>query len=855
MKRLFIWLALLAGLALASCEKEQLQFDQRNEVVKLSSSNEEVGFSNEGRVATVSFGPLGGKVFISVATTYEWELETEENMLQWCGIVKTETGVQLESGSLFEDGKREGTVKLISKGNSVAYIKVSQTGVGKEPSIFLENDRLEFYDNGGEKDLQVLTNLDAWEVAGIEAENDGPVEWLSAEKDESGRFFRLSVTKNETETGREADVVIKGYTGDNLIYDTLSVSQWEASMLLEVVLDESDDNLKVILPFKGEVDLTVAWDDTKTEYFNYARNIDASSSYLSYTYSSPGKYYIRIKGKAESMSTETYEHDQWAAFLADKYIKPIKALKQWGNLGIKNLRSAFAFTGIESVVTPPEGMFESVESVRWMFWSSSLKSIPDDFFYGMPSLSTAQGVFWECSALESVNEDLFSKCAGLVNASYAFAGCTSLAGIPEGIFSSNVNLEDVSYAFSDTDISEIPAGVLDNNPKLKNVSGLLKGCGSIESVPEDLFSNNANIENASSLFQQCRSLKSVPENIFSGLPALNDVSYMFSECLAMESTPQNIFGGNPEILAAEELFSKNPQLKTVSAEIFSGMTKVESLRGAFLMCSGIEGVPDGLFSNCTSAMNFESVFSDCSSLANLPSRLFPESVDDLGNAFKECTSLETVPEGIFDNLSKAVYMNYIFQNCDKLKSIPAGLFEDCSSCEAYAYTFYGCTALESLPERLFNGTSAILGYFAFENTFGKCTALKSIPADLFSTCTKTAGICNTFIGCESLEAVPEGLLDNCTELTDVSGLFYGCSGIKTIPVNLFDNCKKIVQFGNTFRDCSSVQGESPYTEVNGTKIHIYERGEGNDFAKPWGKMYTFYGSSFSDLENIPSEWK
>ena len=39
----------------------------------------------------------------------------------------------------------------------------------------------------------------------------------------------------------------------------------------------------------------------------------------------------------------------------------------------------------------------------------------------------------------------------------------------------------------------------------------------------------------------------------------------------------------------------------------------------------------------------------------------------------------------------------------------------------------------------------------------------------------------------------------------------------------FDNCRKATAFTQTFRACSAWQGESPYTLVDGTKVHLYER--------------------------------
>ena len=95
-----------------------------------------------------------------------------------------------------------------------------------------------------------------------------------------------------------------------------------------------------------------------------------------------------------------------------------------------------------------------------------------------------------------------------------------------------------------------------------------------------------------------------------------------------------------------------------------------------------------------------------------------------------------------------------------------------------------------------------------------------------------------------------------TDVIDFSYCFYCCSQIKCIPVSLFDNNRKVVDFNGTFHSCYDVTGESPYTEINGVKYHLYERENAPDhFVKPNSMRYCFHGcGGLTDWESIPETW-
>ena len=73
-----------------------------------------------------------------------------------------------------------------------------------------------------------------------------------------------------------------------------------------------------------------------------------------------------------------------------------------------------------------------------------------------------------------------------------------------------------------------------------------------------------------------------------------------------------------------------------------------------------------------------------------------------------------------------------------------------------------------------------------------------------------------------------------------------------MPVDIFDDCRKVTDFRFAFRYGSSLKGESPYTMVEGVKVHLYERAEHTTvFKKPTTFNDCFTGcTDLIDFEQI-----
>ena len=109
----------------------------------------------------------------------------------------------------------------------------------------------------------------------------------------------------------------------------------------------------------------------------------------------------------------------------------------------------------------------------------------------------------------------------------------------------------------------------------------------------------------------------------------------------------------------------------------------------------------------------------------------------------------------------------------------------------------------------------------------------------------------------SLKSVPEKLFADSPLLKTVEFCFDWCNDLTTVPPTIFDNNRRIVYLANVFRDCYSLRGESPYTEIDGVKWHLYERADNPDqFVAPLNYNNAFGGCrNLTDYDAIPQQWK
>lgn len=214
--------------------------------------------------------------------------------------------------------------------------------------------------------------------------------------------------------------------------------------------------------------------------------------------------------------------------------------------------------------------------------------------------------------------------------------------------------------------------------------------------------------------------------------------------------------------------------------------------------SSLVSVPEGLFNGLSKVTKAVHLFAYNNNLTTLPANLFsgmPE-VTDLGYCLANCTALTSVPEGLFDGVTKVTDMRNMFSYCTSLTSIPAGLFNGMTEVTDLSSMFFSCEKLASVPEGLFSGMTKVT---RLQTLFRSCSSLVSIPVGLFNGMSEVTNLSYCFSYCTALTSFPEGLFSCMTKVTELTALFDGCSSLVSIPADLFSEQVNATDFRYCFR--------------------------------------------------------
>lgn len=216
------------------------------------------------------------------------------------------------------------------------------------------------------------------------------------------------------------------------------------------------------------------------------------------------------------------------------------------------------------------------------------------------------------------------------------------------------------------------------------------------------------------------------------------------------------------------------------------------------------------------------------------------------NGFYKCVYLTEVV-GSFAGKPNIKSCNSMFMHCWRLASIPPQMFRGCprldnaGSCFQVAYLiptgdymFADCPKLRDVHQ-VFSGARIRSAVGAFQN----CPTLTS-AVNLFTDCNSLTDVTDVFKGCANIQLALR-VFQNCAVLNP--------------PVNVFDDCKKAYNFKECYNNLPAATNESPYTVVNGQKVHLWERTPELGFALPIQYDFCFTNSpNFADYANIPEAW-
>lgn len=381
------------------------------------------------------------------------------------------------------------------------------------------------------------------------------------------------------------------------------------------------------------------------------------------------------------------------------------------------------------------------------------------------------------------------------------------------------------------------------------------GNKSLKTVPSPEPDAFAAVSTAESMFTGCSALEAVPADLLAGASELTSVASLFYNCAALESVPGNLFEKNTKITTAGSLFSGCAKLTAVPEELFRTTPEIKTLSSLFAKCSALESVPEKLFASLTEADNMASLFTECASLQTVPADLFKNQskVKNIATMFKGCKALESVPEGLLDAFTEATNMNSLFSTCTRLGNLPTDIFRNLTNVTSAGYLYEGCVSMTEFPS-----IKNCVKLKTVNALWKDCSTLVSAPADYFpdsEEIRKGTTAAYMFQNCSALKNVPEGMFDNLTGVTIISQMFENCTSLETLPAGLFDKMTAIKTASKTFNGCTAFTGESPYTLIEGNKIHLYDRAPANGFTAITSFADCFKNcANIADLNLIPIAW-
>lgn len=287
--------------------------------------------------------------------------------------------------------------------------------------------------------------------------------------------------------------------------------------------------------------------------------------------------------------------------------------------------------------------------------------------------------------------------------------------------------------------------------------------------------------------------------------------------------------GNLGLETIKKGFYKCINLASIATPERESFAKLTSAYETFYSCTALTAIPEGMFANAPLLETAYSVFTSCENIRAVPARLFAgnNKCTTFFRAFWRCTSLTEIAPDAFEGCTAVTNFGQAFY-FTPITSIPNGLFAPCVAATDFSNTFYGCTELASLPADLFAHNTAVLNY---TSVFAGCGKLTTIPTGLFAASTKATNLSGALNACTALRTVPANLFTGLTAVTNFNSTFLGCTALESVPTSIFDDNKAVTNFGKTFSGCTALHGESPYTMVDGTKVHLYQRNENAAFTE------------------------
>ena len=233
----------------------------------------------------------------------------------------------------------------------------------------------------------------------------------------------------------------------------------------------------------------------------------------------------------------------------------------------------------------------------------------------------------------------------------------------------------------------------------------------------------------------------------------------------------------------------------------------------------------------------------------------------LKEGFYGCSNLKSAGVGRIgkSGLLGVTTFTWLFLSCTTLDGVPQGLFDLHTENTSFNGVFYECNSLTGIPDDLFKFHRKV-GYYGFNASFYNNTSLTAIPDDLFrnNPLVGDGGFWATFFGCSAIGTVPEGLFRYNTAVTGTHGFeatFQYCSKLQLNSWIFYSSSEEDTRFfaSPSFENCFY---RNSFTGSSGSAPALWDCSFGSG-PPVSASCFGGSGNSTSSLDNyddIPAGW-
>ena len=543
-----------------------------------------------------SVSASGGTVNIPLTSNFDYRVEIPWQDQSWLSIVQTKgqiNGTIIVNVAANESYQaRVGHVYILPTDGGTYRKEVE---INQSSAVFsMSRGGFVLPQEAGSAEMTVTS------TRGLKVSVPADVDWLIAtasNPDGNNYTITLEYTANNTSESRATEITFFDATGNNKlgavgVVQTPDIGEELNAMKMEVRANYAND-YTVYLPIVGDysywvdepywqtfyhyLDCYIDWGDGSVEHLtsDTLANIDGRRfAAHHYEETEVGQMYnVIIRGKVPRF---------YAGDIPEGHRTDVRAIRQWGNLGIIDMNNAFANF-------------------------SRLEFLAADTAHGFADTRSFGGAFYNCVSLETIDKDLFVACTNATSFDWAFYGCTALTTIPDGLMDNLVSAQNLGGMFSNcTALTYIPDRFLVNCKSLKTIESMFSNCTSLAIIPDGLLAGCESLTNINSLFSSCEALKTVPEGLF-------------AECTNVTSF-YNVFNSSGLIVIPAKLFENNvkatdfgrsfryTQITSIPVELFTNCRDITSVYETFDYCSKLKDIPVGLFDYNRRIVDFQYTF-------------------------------------------------------------------------------------------------------------------------------------------------------------------------------------------------------------------------------------------------------